>query len=80
MEKGNPMKRYRPTKITVKTRETVSLVKKGDENNIKTVCPICCSPLSSSFPVPESSAVASQSVKRTAELPTAENFDNQFKK
>jgi hypothetical protein len=43
--KEKPMKKYRLTKITVKTREIISVAKTAATGNEDTVCPVCRAPL-----------------------------------
>lgn len=56
------MKKYRLTKITVKTREIVSRSKNAASEIEISVCPVCHAPVSAPLPDAE---------KRLAELPPA---------
>jgi hypothetical protein len=62
------MRKYRLTKITVKTREIISMSKETSDST----CPVCHQPLSALRPAAESSAVLPKTEKRTAELPPAD--------
>lgn len=69
------MKKYRLTKITVKTREIVSMSKDSADDIHIPICPICHSPLNSSLPAAENSAVETNVEKRLATLSPAEVSD-----
>jgi len=47
------MKKYRLTKITVKTREIVSVSKASAHEAAEAVCPFCHAPLATGLPVAE---------------------------
>lgn len=72
------MKKYRLTKITVKTREIISLSKNAANESEISICPVCHSPFSAMLPAAESSA-APAAQKRPAELPSAENVETRDK-
>lgn len=62
------MKKHRLVKITVRTREIISLRKDAADEIKNSVCPICHAPL------------ATEKVVANAELMPAEFSDNQIKK
>jgi hypothetical protein len=45
VRKGNRMKKYRQIKITVKTREIISVGKNPESETQTPVCPVCHAPL-----------------------------------
>jgi len=61
------MRKYRLTKITVKTKEIISTAKHEQDST----CPFCHQSLSALIPATEGSAVPPDIKKRTAELPPA---------
>jgi hypothetical protein len=69
--KEKRMKKYRLTKITVKTREIISMSKTAAGENENSVCPVCHAPLSAFLPAAEHSNDAACIDERTDELPTA---------
>lgn len=54
------MKKHRLTKITIKTRETVSLSKNAANETPFAVCPVCHTPISIQLPPVENSAAESE--------------------
>jgi hypothetical protein len=61
------MRKYRLTRITVKTREIVSLSKKAADENENSVCPVCHAPLSASLPAAEKRLVELSPAKASGE-------------
>ena len=66
------MKKYRLTKITVKTREIVSMSKNMESETQSSVCPICHSPLALSLSAAENSNAETNRETRLAAFPPAE--------
>jgi len=66
-QKEKLMKKYRLTKITVRTREMVAMSKNAEIETQISVCPICHSPVSQSLPI-----VGTNFEKQLTELPPAE--------
>jgi len=73
------MKKYRLTKITVKTREIISMPGNAVHEAESSICPVCHAPLSVSLPASKSSAAATSNEKPSAELPSARVSGNQEK-
>lgn len=65
------MKKYRLTKITVKTKEIVVMRKNAADENQTAVCPACQAPLAEALPAVEN---------RTAELIPAADDRDEFSK
>ena len=65
------MKKYRLTKITVKTREVISMSRAAKGEIQTSVCPVCHSPLAAILPFAE---------KQPAELASAEFSADQDQK
>jgi len=61
------MKKYRLTKITVKTREIVLLPKNAADRNENPVCPLCHAPLNASLPAAEKRPVELSPAKASGE-------------
>jgi hypothetical protein len=74
------MKKYRLTKITVKTREIISFSKDTTDEMQNAVCPVCQAPLPFSLPVTENSAGAANARKRPNEILPAKVSGDQEKK
>ena len=71
------MKKYRLTKITVKTTEIISISKGAQDS----VCPLCQQPLSALIAPNESSAGLQNSEPRLTELsPAVESAADELKK
>lgn len=73
------MKRYRLTKITVKTRKIVSAAKTAPGETEIPVCPVCHSPFLtvSTLPTTASSAAVTESKTTAAELPPLKRMSSE---
>jgi hypothetical protein len=65
------MKKYRLTKITVKTREIISVSKTAAEEIENSVCPVCHAPLPIPLPNAERLSDAARVEGQTDNFPTA---------
>lgn len=65
------MKKYRLTKITVKTREIISAQKTAPEEIENSVCPVCHAPLPVSLPDAEHLSDAARDEEQTGNFPSA---------
>jgi hypothetical protein len=74
------MKRYRLTKITVKTKEIISLRTDQTNGQSANVCPVCNTPLSPFLPATEDSPERMNIEQRTAARLSAGITEHQAEK
>jgi hypothetical protein len=71
------MKKYRLTKITVKTREIVSLATAPATVTPENICPVCHSPLSKIHPVGGAQTALTKGAEEPIALPAADPSNHQ---